>query len=609
MKIQIQKQVFMLGFTLRTDFVELTGTVRNGWVESFNQGQPGPGTWHLVLELAAGDPLLVTADNKVNPFNWLECQITPITPYRNEPKAGQLISEVIGKKVRLSGSWGDLSENNITRSTVILPIAWILVDQSSLSSAPGDAFNVSPIIEENGFTQVVRDVDLFAFTDDTPFNFGVIPPHHQEDRHFEISIPFPFRPQTNSVPKFVECIDRDDSEQIMFGLRKVPTPAFPFHSDRQHNITISSEPSKDILQVTIDTGVVGAGQGFFYSKLALTYDEAFEKMCDPDICLSDPGRNCQATGEERLTYVYPKLSSVLAGNLLLGPAGGGGVLGQLLGALKGPQFYDHMVIFTEDDGRSVRHCTASDDRIAKEAYYSHKITVNTPFGSVEKKLPIAGIRQDIIKFAWPGCINQTIGEVCQTGQNRSNPQFSFSTLYSEVINSEVSNKPFLWQLSPAERSKRTAFHDPEAVGTVKRDPQQSDRGYFNLAKLQKDPAFRSEIDLVTGREVGWIHPVLVKPHPFLAAAAKDLLRTIALTAKKISAHYRFFSYTNAGIATDPAFNAPSLGSWGPNAGADWAADTKAAVCSSFIWAAVQDANQLLPGSGKPQVELEGEPDA
>ena len=44
-------------------------------------------------------------------------------------------------------------------------------------------------------------------------------------------------------------------------------------------------------------------------------------------------------------------------------------------------------MFVEDDGRSVRHCTASDDRIAKEAYYTVTLKVETPFGDTSKKLP------------------------------------------------------------------------------------------------------------------------------------------------------------------------------------------------------------------------------
>jgi hypothetical protein len=606
----------MSEFNVRNDLVEVVGVVATAWVDSSVVDQPGPNTWHLMVQLDAGSPLLVAANGQVNPFGWLECRVTPVAPYRGEPYAGRLVAGMIGRKVRLSGSWGDLKEGGTTRGTMISPIAWVLVDQSAIgspASAPQD-FGVTPITEEHGFSQTVRDVDLLAFSDDSPFELGVTPPpHHREDRHYELSIPFPFRPQSNAIPRFEECVDRDDLEQLLYGKRMVPAPAFPFHVDRQHTLAITPGAANDVLQVSVDTGTPAVvGQGFFYAKLALTYDEGFDKMCNPDICLTDPGRSCQATGESRLSYEWPKLGPALAGDLLLGPAGGTGVLGRLLGALEGPQFYDHMVMFVEDDGRSVRHCTASDDRIAKEAYYTVTLKVETPFGDTSKKLPLQGIRNDVLRFAWPGTISQNLGELCHTGLNRSNPQFHFATLYPEVVASEAPTptrpRPLLWQLAPAERAKRTGFHDPEAVGTAKRDPDahSTSRDVYALARLQKDPAFRSEIDPDTQRPVGWIAPILVRPHPFLAAAAQDSLRTVAAEAKKISAHYRFFSYSDARIVLNPAFNAPPPGAWGPNAGADWAANTRAAVCSSFVWAAVQAANPILRAANKPRIELEGE---
>ncbi|MDB6101933.1 MAG: hypothetical protein JWO52_1932 [Gammaproteobacteria bacterium] len=586
----------MSEFGLRSDAVEAAGVIISGWVEPFDTGRPGPGSWHLVIQLVAGDPLLVTADGKMNLFGWLECRVTPVAPYRNEPNAGRLLGEMLGRKIRLGGSWGDLTEAGETRSTLICPIAWILVDRG-----------ITPIVEENGFSQVVRDVDLFAFSDDTPLVLGVTPPpHHREDRHIEVAIPFPFRPQANAMPVFAECVDCDDIELILLGIRAVPAPNFPLHADRQHSMTVAADPTGDMLQVSVDTGTPTAGQGIFYAKLSLSYDEAFDKMCDPDRCLTDPNQSCQATGDERLSYVWPQMTSALSGDLLVGPAGGTGLLGRLLGALKGPQFYDHMAIFVEDDGRSIRHCTASDERIAKEAYYTATVTVKTPFGDTSKKLPLAGIRGDVLRYAWPGSISQTLGEICVTGCNRSNSQFSFATLYPEVVANEAANPPRLWQLSPAERVKRTSFHDPEAVGTAKRDHNSGSRDPFALVRLQKDPAFRVDIDPDTGRQVGWIWPMLVKPHPFLAAAAQDSLRTVAAEAKKTSAHYRFFSYSDSTIAVKPALDAPPLGAWGTHAGADWAASTKAAVCSSFVWAAVQAANTRLAAAGKPRIELEGD---
>lgn len=586
----------MSNFELREDAVVVRGTVRSAWLEPFERDAfCFSGRWHIMVELATGDPLLSTADGKVSAFGWLDCVVTPVSPYRDQPRADRLLAELVGQKVYLAGSWGDVSDGGVIRATRVCAISRILVDRG-----------ITPLVEEHGFSQVVRDVDVFAFSDDTPLLFLEAPPHHQEDRHLEIEIAFPFRPQRSAVPTFVECVDRDDAEGVLYQFRSTPAPGFPAHVDRQHLFTIEATPAGDILKLAIDTGLPANNQGFFYTKIALTYDEAFATMCHPDACLSDPNSSCQKTTESRLSYVPSTLSSALAGDLLLGPAGGTGVLGRLLGALEGPQFYDHMVMFVEDDGHSVRHCTASDERIAAEAYYTDEVTVWTPFGPQSKRLPLHGIRHDVLQFGWPGTISQSLSEVCVTGRNTSNPQFSFAGLYPEVLAAESASPPLLWQLAPAERDKRTSFHDPESAGTAKRNRDGHSRARYSLAKLQKDPAFRKEIDADTHRPVGWIWPILVKPHPMLAASAAQPLRAVAAAAKDLSAHYRFFSYTKAHIAVDPAHDAPPAGSWSDHAGVDWAAGTKAAVCSSFVWAAVQAANEGLRAKGLPRILLEGE---
>lgn len=172
----------MSNFQLQEDAVEVQGTVRSVWLEPC---ETDPfcfsGTWHILVELTAGDPLLLTADGKTSPFGWLECVVTPVSPCRDQPRANQLPVELTGQKVRLAGSWGDFSEDGVIRSTRICPVAWILMDRG-----------ITPLVEQHGFSQVVRDVDVYAFSDDTPAAFREPPPHHQEDRHVEVEIPFPF---------------------------------------------------------------------------------------------------------------------------------------------------------------------------------------------------------------------------------------------------------------------------------------------------------------------------------------------------------------------------------------------------------------------------------
>ncbi|MFZ0714803.1 carboxypeptidase-like regulatory domain-containing protein, partial [Mycobacterium sp.] len=258
-----------------------------------------------------------------------------------------------------------------------------------------------------------------------------------------------------------------------------------------------------------------------------------------------------------------------------------------------PQLYDHMVLFVEDDGQTVRHCTASDDRIQNKRYYNGTVKVTTPFGDVEERLPLQGIRGDILAYAWPGSITQTLGEVSQTGRNTANAQFSYETFYPKVIAAEGPTKVPLWQMEPAERDKRTSYHDPEATQSAINDNDRSQRAWHPQTRLQAEPAWRT-------KQNQWIWPVLVKPHPMLDAAVRDALHVVADAAKDIQAHYRFYGYSQAAIADDPNFNAP------PDSG--WAAGTIAGVCSSFIWAAVQNANDKLRLAGKPVIELEGEPD-
>jgi hypothetical protein len=586
----------MSQFQMRADNVEISGKVINAWYDPWLYNQPQTYDWHVIVQLASGDPRLVTADGRTNVFDWIECRVTPIAPYRGLPYAGQLLSEVIGQKVRIAGSWGDLTDGVGTGATQIWPISWMVVDRG-----------VVPLVEEHGFTQGVRDVDLFAFSDDSDVPLGgTPPPHHRENRHLEVRIPFPVRPQSNAIPMHTDCVDREAIEKVTYFGSTVAQPSFPYHKENQFSSAVENAAGADTLVVTIDTGLPVAGNGFSYAKMALTYDEGFDTLCDPNVCLLDPGQSCQPTGEDRLTYVWPSFTSARSGDLLLGPAGPHGVLGHLLGALHGPQYYDHMVMFVEDDGRTTRHCTASDDRIQDKEYYSSTVKVETPLGDIEEKLPLEGIRGDILRYAWPGTITQTIGEVCITGRNRSNPEFGFAQFYPNVIAQEVGNPPRLWELAPAERAKRSAFHDPEAAGTAKRLKDAKKRKTYGLVRLQKDPAWRPEINPNTGNPVGYHFPVLVQPHPFLANVAHEALLVVAAEAKKIRAHYRFFSYSDGSIVTDPTFNAPPAGSWGSNEGVDWAADTVAAVCSSYPAGAVYAANMVLQAANKPVIELEGE---
>ena len=117
-----------------------------------------------------------------------------------------------------------------------------------------------------------------------------------------------------------------------------------------------------------------AKQGFLYAKLALTYDEPFKDMCLPDVCLTDrPRPVCSPRSLPDLAS-----SSIRTGRRHYSPAGGEGVLGRLLGALEPTQRSDHVVMFVEDDGATVRHCTDPDARLKEKVYINGRVRVKTP---------------------------------------------------------------------------------------------------------------------------------------------------------------------------------------------------------------------------------------
>lgn len=106
---------------------------------------------------------------------------------------------------------------------------------------------------------------------------------------------------------------------------------------------------------------------------------------------------------------------------------------------------------------------------------------------------------------------------------------------------------------------------------------------------------------------------VVKPNPFDEDNdVRSRLHRVAEAAERIDGHYRFFAYTNGGIANNTAYNAPiesdlswlvppGLGPGEPNPTA-WAAGTRPTVCSTFIWAAAKDAEFQVEGVLEPEPE-------
>src|SRR5947209_9564771 len=169
---------------VREDDVVISGTVESGWMDTDLVTGTAARQWTLLVKTeAASAARLVTSDGKTNAFGWLPCAVTPPEPYRSNPMRGGLFGALIGQKVRISCTWCDATDaSGVIQGTMIQPIAWIVVDRG-----------VNVIVEEHGFTQAIQDADVFAFSDDTildPLAPAVIP-HRGEDRHIDVSIPFP----------------------------------------------------------------------------------------------------------------------------------------------------------------------------------------------------------------------------------------------------------------------------------------------------------------------------------------------------------------------------------------------------------------------------------
>ena len=91
-----------------------------------------------------------------------------------------------------------------------------------------------------------------------------------------------------------------------------------------------------------------------------------------------------------------------------------------------------------------------------------------------------------------------------------------------------------------------------------------------------------------------LYPLLIKPLNDRETEVRPYLALVANESKKMIGHYRFSAYSDARKAYyNPA---PDSGDayWNdlPDK-AKWVAGTVGLVCSSFIWAAVKKANEII----------------
>lgn len=251
------------------------------------------------------------------------------------------------------------------------------------------------------------------------------------------------------------------------------------------------------------------------------------------------------------------ISNALKGDLILCPGDGSGTIGGLLGNLNPQQVYSHMGIMVADY-TTIRHATGVQERI--QAYPSGKIL------GIGVGAPIDGFEPQKVKFGWPGTITQTVADAFNATQDFDN---SFDgALYSDRDNPDSDHQWRIHELS-----------------------------FYGVWGLHGD-----------FREALVVSPCTGALSNF--PALRSVAQRVADQAMKIRGHYRFFAYTRAAIANDPAFAVAKpfsvfrfhkdSGTWVEEEGTAPdphdpcktvpTSSTIPLVCSSFVWAAVEQIN-------------------
>ncbi|MBL1216994.1 MAG: hypothetical protein D8M59_05800 [Planctomycetes bacterium] len=241
---------------------------------------------------------------------------------------------------------------------------------------------------------------------------------------------------------------------------------------------------------------------------------------------------------EWLVEVPGRFLNAFRGNTVLSPASTGPVA-EMFKQLSPVQIYSHSVLMTEDFF-VVRHSTASQTRMTNEAYYYEPFQLAitlVPYGTIaDEQIPQAGFRPDVVQYGWPGTVSQTA---------------------QLVVNGEL-------------------MKDPEQGGMFEIEGMLPYPG--NLPAENGTPLFAPAM--------------VVKPAPdMMDATTIKRMNDVADMADQIRGHYRFYSYSEAGIIDDPGKLAPEESGWAYTCG------PLPTVCSSLIWQAARMAGVRLEGPG------------
>lgn len=551
----------MPSFFIRQDPVEFSGRVAG--VDPIVAFAPALFTFWV-----EPDPphvaLLTTRSGATNPGGVLACGVAIDPTLAGWDKVVQLVAAANGKRVRVVGTWCDEEESD---TTAIRPLGMLAVRHEIA------------VYELDGWPVAVRDFDLYAFghtsTLETAFD-----PHVNESQTLSMRLEFPVRPSDAATP-----------------FSRAYAKTITNHVDSL-SLTVDESGALAQLEVAIETGSPGSGKGFYAAQVGLTFEEPdLAQYCPPGVCDLE-GHHCAYEGDSRFTRVPEQVPYAQKGDLTLSPGDGVGFISGIVASLEPPQVYDHMGMFV-DHGRTIRHCTSSMDRIEDDSLFTSEISIKLAgVITLEKtKVPLNGFRPDLVRFGWPGSITQTVEEVYRTGRNSLNPRWAFANVNpgQDTEDPERPGEPFrLYHLPRAERQRRVEFADPER------------RANDSLSKTERIVRLQ-DTSVHIGEPAKEYKALLVRPHPQFELLVRDALKLVAESAKRIDAHYRFFAYTRGDIGLDPSFEAPVAGdgAWsGLPQGADWAAGTIGAMCSSFVWTAVQRANERFEADSRPLILLE-----
>lgn len=298
------------------------------------------------------------------------------------------------------------------------------------------------------------------------------------------------------------------------------------------------------------------------------------------VCQPDRRVTAQLTNEPAPRMIRPwRIANARKGDLIMCPGGSGGMIGGLLSQIDPAQYFSHMGIMTADEVE-IRQATAVGDRVEK--FYQGSIL------GLEDA-PTDGIQEKALRFLWPGTVTQSIEQAYNIWHGRAH-QVGDSGL--DVLGNKV--------LDPAWKVKDETTGEAFYVDSITLGPV-----HMNLRG-----------------EEATVFPIVVKPCPLLETSnVRAALHRVADAARDLRGHYRFFGYTRAEVGLDGRSYGPTMleasrpDETSPCTGIRPEVpvrdgETVPMVCSTFVWLAVQLANERAVAASPPlpKIMLDGRPE-